>query len=451
MYFTTNFVLTFLSMHMVQAWPESNTEKCRNNQRVQVNTEQGWQELPLENKMYSFTSKTIPGGWGWGAKPSKIEWKCGDSYEKHSTDARENSKVSVYVMYNGNDVKFIVSDYKEQNEQTWLQDLKRGQRPVSCCKGVDFSNQDLSGLDLSLLDFENANLSGTNLTDCNLKDANMNSANLTGAIFSNQVEESVKQIMTQLVTGNFTMEELHEYREKAKESKVRSERFEALLDIAEMKKTDYKSFEQQLITIANNTEEQNLLNPVAKKYALVLDCTVGTVTRALTEEYGEGFITGFRVSGGISMAITAISAIYQTGTVGVLFTMVQGAAVSAFTTLAAAIGSMAATVVVIAAVVAVAGIGIGYVLGGIFGNWGDNSIDRCRNNQKFEINVAGHWTEVVERNEMVTYRTPTEGDKAKIWWKCGGVTESTDTKYVNQEIAVNVLYDGQKINWIFSK
>eukprot|EP00122_Pirum_gemmata_P007613 Pgem_evm1s6992 len=358
MFLSRSLLLATSSVALTHAWfGPTNTEKCRNDQQVFVNTLEGWKPLPLKNIMYSFQAQVN--------NAKKIEWSCDESPETHKTKFNPNSKVNVYVKYDGIDVEFIVADYKVENAASWIEDLKRGQRPVNCCQGANFENQDLSGLDLSLIDFRGANLKKANLTGATLKGADLMKANLTETIFTPEIVEGGNNMIRKLVTGDVTQEELDTFRSMLEKSKLETKELEAMIDLAELRLLDYESFESQLQTISNNTEERLLNNPSAQAIADI-------------------------VGGSFKLADTVIN-----GTLGENATTLSTIALFAGTHMAV-VGAPFLAPIVAAGAVALAGVTVhSYIWGTIFSNFGNNDIDRCRQDN-LQIQVDGVWKEVKE-------------------------------------------------------
>eukprot|EP00122_Pirum_gemmata_P020313 Pgem_evm1s18995 len=66
----------------------------------------------------------------------------------------------------------------------------------------------------------------------------------------------------------------------------------------------------------------------------------------------------------------------------------------------------------------------------------------CPGNQKFELNVNGHYLEITKRNELETHVTKTQGFFGRVWYRCNDVEGYIPTNYANTIVATSVVYDG---------
>eukprot|EP00122_Pirum_gemmata_P021445 Pgem_evm1s19980 len=426
----------------------ANIDRCRNNQKFEVNIDGEWITIQERNIMVTFDTLTegSPGG-GWLGKSSKIWWKCGGTEASTKTQFAGQTRVDVNLMYDGNKITWIFARHQPGPKVgRWIDEFRFGMRPVGCCKGQDFQNQDLTGLNLRGVSFQGANLRGSILVDVDMTGVDFRGADLTGAVFGDSEATEASNIIMKIINGELSESELEQLRQAADVNGFDINYVNALVETHKRIRDAVPGTEIDLI-------EMRELGFPGKNAWKVGTSTMGNIGAAITSWAIDGVIlptigiAGEIIDevGGIPAEIIPIA--------GVPAEHVVNAAVDVVTAGVAVTGNIITNVV--GSTFAVLGLVVGgfvTLVGGILSNWGDNSIDRCRNDQKFEINLDGEWTEVTARNRVVTYFTDTEGEYSRIWWKCGGWEEKTQTRFPGgTPIQVNVMYDNWKIHWIFSR
>eukprot|EP00122_Pirum_gemmata_P002631 Pgem_evm1s2372 len=445
-------ILVILTVQNTYAWKE--IDYCKNNKQVQIKNSEGiWKDIE-ENRVYSFTTITKPKDRFFQIqRHSKLEWKCGNSERSRGTYLGENVTADVYISYDGYMVKWIVTNHENVNTKKDIDDLKKGIIPVECCANRNFTGADLSGLDLQGLDFEGADFSGADLRNSNFTNANLRNAKLDTAIFSDETALSMQKLISKLISGNYTQQEYKQVIDICEKNAINTSMLEKMVMFGDQMRNNktYANFIKQKIIENKDNKELG-----SKGKAILAGIGGGIIGGLVSGIFASSIIlTGIAISGILTAATLASTVVVPAVIALAIFAPHILARSLAQITIQTVLGVLGIAAVTICKFLLVGGL-VGTIFGGLVVPFigslfrGNNNIDKCRWNRKFEVQTHNEWKEIKNRSNVYSYITDTD-EKGLIKWKCGGWQRTTFTKFPQQTVKVSVMYDGNTVHWLFGQ